>query len=344
MSTPIDEGYRMPAEWEEQEAVWISWPHNEITWPGLVNEVEQTYIKFVEAIHEGQIVRILVNDAKTQARVEMLLGDAGINVTQIEFFKIKNVDAWIRDYGPTFVVKDRKIAIVNWTFNAWGNKYEDLLADNKIPHEMNTHLNLEKFDAKMVLEGGSIDVNGNGIVMTTEQCLLNKNRNPSMTKTQIEQRLKEYLNIEQVIWLKEGVEGDDTDGHIDDIARFVNENTVLCCFEEDKKDKNYKILKKNFELLTKIKTNEGRNLNVIKLPMPGVVADSHGRLPASYANFYIGNETVAVPVFGHENDEKALAIIKSCFPGRKIFPINCTAMVHGLGTLHCTTQQQPKVK
>ena len=342
MSTPIEEGYRMPAEWEEQEAVWIAWPHNEITWPGMLKDVEETYVRFVEAMHEGQIVRILVNDVNEQARIETMLSEAGINITQIEFFKIKNVDAWIRDYGPTFVSKQEKVSMVKWTFNAWGHKYDDLLADDKIPHEMNSHLKMKMFDAGIVLEGGSIDVNGNGIVLTTEQCLLNKNRNPTLSREEIELKIKEYLNAVQIIWLNEGIEGDDTDGHIDDIARFVNENTVVCCFEENKSDKNYKILKKNYDTLTKVKTVNGKKLNVVKLPMPGSVGDDKGRLPASYANFYIGNEAVAVPIFGHENDDKAVAIIKSLFPGRKIVAINCTAMVHGLGTLHCTTQQQPK--
>lgn len=231
--------------------------------------------------------------------------------------------------------------MVKWNFNAWGNKYSDLKEDNKIPYDLNERLSLQMFEPGIVLEGGSIEVNGAGTVLVTEQCLLNKNRNPNLNKEAIEKYLKEFLNVRNVLWLKEGIVGDDTDGHIDDIARFVNKNTILCAYEDNKSDDNYLPLKENYELLKSMKDQDGKGFNIVKLPMPGFVGDKKTRLPASYANFYIGNSAVVVPIFGHENDAKALKIIQKLFPDRKIVGINCTAMVYGLGTLHCCSQQQP---
>ena len=234
--------------------------------------------------------------------------------------------------------------MVKWIFNAWGNKYEDLKQDDSIPYEMNKHLNLPLFEPGIVLESGSIEVNGSGTLLTTEQCLLNTNRNPKLSKEEIELCLKEYFNVSNILWLKEGIIGDDTDGHIDDIARFVSQNTVVCSFEEDKKDDNYSTLKENYELLKAMRDENGKNIKVVKLPMPGFVADKEGkRLPASYANFYIGNEAVAVPVFGTKNDRKAIEILKELFPTRKVIGINCKEMIYGLGALHCCSQQQPLI-
>ena len=344
--TPKSLGFRMPAEWEKQEAVWISWPHNKDTWPEeILKEVENSYIEFVKAIHTGQKVTILVNNGDFENNVKTKLKNAKINLNQILFCQIKNVDAWIRDYGPTFVINDKtkQKAMVKWIFNAWGNKYDDLKEDNKIPYEMDKELKLKIFEPNIVLEGGSIEVNGNGTLLTTEQCLLNKNRNPNLTKKEIEQFLKHYLNISNILWLKEGIAGDDTDGHIDDIVRFVGQNTVLCAFEDDKNDENYDLLKENYELLTKMKDENGNNLTVVKIPMPGFVGDKERRWPASYCNFYIGNDGVAVPVFGHKNDKKALGIIQKCFPGRKVIGINSKELVYGFGSFHCLSQQEPKV-
>ena len=344
--TPKSLGFRMPAEWEKQEALWISWPHNKDTWPeDMIDEVENSYIQFVKAIHSGQKVKILVNESLVEKNLYNKLKQNNINLNQIDFFQINNVDAWIRDYGATFVInyKTKQKAMVKWIFNAWGNKYDDLKEDNKIPYEMNKKLKLQMFEPNIVLEGGSIEVNGAGTLLTTEQCLLNKNRNPNLTKEQIEQYLKDYLKVSNIIWLKEGIVGDDTDGHIDDIARFVNQNTVVCAFEGDKKDENYEILKENYEMLAKMRDEKGNKLNVIKLPMPGFVGDEERRYPASYCNFYIGNEAVVVPVFGHENYKKALNIIQKFFPTRKIFAINSKELVYGFGSFHCLSQQEPKI-
>jgi agmatine deiminase len=266
-----------------------------------------------------------------------MLDRESIALSQIVFVPIDAEDSWIRDYGPTFVLnpQQHRLAMVKWIFNAWGNKYDDLIADDRIPHELNKTLQLPMFEAGIVLEGGSIEVNGSGTVLTTEQCLLNKNRNPHLGRGDIEEYLKEYLNVSTVLWLREGIAGDDTDGHIDDIARFVKADTVVCAFEDDPADENYPILKENYEQLV------GFGLKVIKLPMPGFIGDRHARLPASYANFYIGNSAVVVPIFGHANDQRALEIIQDCFPSHRIVGVHATAMVHGLGTIHCCSQQEP---
>jgi agmatine deiminase len=339
-STPKSLGYCMPAEWEPQEAIWLAWPHNEMTWPdGMLAEVERSYVEIIRALCTGQIIKLLVEDSRSEAKIRSLLGREGIPLSQIIFVPIHTEDAWIRDYGPTFVTnrESRQLAMVKWVFNAWGNKYDDLLGDNRVPHEMNRTLGLPMLEPGIVLEGGSIEVNGKGAVLTTEQCLLNKNRNPRLNRGEVENYLIEYLNVREVLWLNEGIVGDDTDGHIDDIARFVNEKTVVCAVEEDPLDKNYEILKDNYERL------RGLITNVIPLPMPGYVVEGESRLPASYANFYIGNEAVVVPTFGHANDQRALDIIQRCFPKRRVVGVYATAMVYGLGTIHCCSQQEPKI-
>ncbi len=337
--TPRSLGYRMPAEWEPQEAIWLSWPHNPLTWAGgMLAEVERSYTEIIRALHTHQKIKLLVRDAGAEAKTRKMLVDAGIELSQVVFFQIATEDAWIRDYGPTFVVEptSHQMAMVKWTFNAWGGKYDDLLNDDRIPYELNRSAGLPMFEAGIVLEGGSIEVNGTGTVLTTEQCLLNKNRNPDLSRGQIENYLKEYLGVSRVVWLKEGIVGDDTDGHIDDIARFVDEQTVVCAFEDDPSDENHELLKENYELLRR----EG--FRVLKLPMPGIVGDRHARLPASYANFYVGNGVVVVPQFGHANDQRALDILQDCFPGRRAAGVHCAAMVHGLGTIHCCSQQEPR--
>jgi len=305
----------------------------------MLTDVERSYIEFIRALHTGQKIKLLIRSVDAETRVSEMLDRERIALSQILFIPVAAEDSWIRDYGPTFVIhrERRELAMVKWRFNAWGDKYDDLIRDDRIPGELNKTLRLRMFEPGIVLEGGSIEVNGSGAVLTTEQCLLNKNRNPHLTRADIESYLIEYLNVSRVLWLAEGIAGDDTDGHIDDIARFVERDTVLCAFEEDPADENYKILKDNYERL------EGFGLNVVKLPMPGYVGDRHARLPASYANFYIGNKAVVVPVFGHTNDSRALEIIRKCFPSRLVVGVHASAMVHGLGTLHCCSQQQPAV-
>jgi agmatine deiminase len=342
--TPLNRGFHMPAEWEPHDAVWLSWPHNRMTFPHI-GDVENAYYAFIKAIHESERIELFVPTAVIHRKVRARLREMGVDLSKIVLHTSEYADIWIRDYGPTFVVNRvlKKIAMVRWNFNAWGGKYENQIPDGRIPHTINRRLCLPMFEPGIVLEGGSIDVNGKGTVLTTRSCLLNTNRNPALSAGQIEDILKSYLGIEKVIWLNDGVVGDDTDGHIDDIARFVGPATVVCAYETDSSDANYPALHENYEILQKSSDQEGKPITVIKLPMPAKVADTDERFPASYTNFYIGNTVVVVPVFDDPHDAEALRIIQEIFPDRKIVGINARALVEGYGTFHCATQQQPKV-
>ena len=341
--TPKDAGYIMPAEWHPHNAVWISWPHNKETLGNVLTRVESVYVEIVDALHNSERVNLLVNDKSSQDKIDRKLSSNNISLKNISFYIIKTGDLWIRDYGPNFILNESKssLAMNNWIFNAWGNKYENILIDNSVPEKINKYLSLPIFNPGIVLEGGSIDVNGKGTCITTEQCLLNKNRNPALSRTQIEEYLNSYLGVSNIIWLKEGIIGDDTDGHIDDIARFVSHDTVVCSFEENTNDENYHNLKKNYEVLSRAKLENGNPLRIIKLPMPNPILYENKRLPASYSNFYIGNNAVLVPVFNQDKDNIAMNILKELFPNRKIVGINCTELVIGLGAIHCITQQEP---
>jgi len=274
--------------------------------------------------------------------VRTLLSAAGIDLLRIRFHRLEYADVWFRDYGPTFVVhpEEKLPGMVHWRFNAWGGKYPQMAGDTVIPDRVCRAAGMKVFTPGIVLEGGSIEVNGRGTVLTTEQCLLHPNRNPSLSREEIEAYLQEFLGVSRVVWLKEGIAGDDTDGHIDDIARFSDPSTILCAVEEDPKDENHDVLQENLRILREARDQDGRPFTVIPLPMPGTVGDGI-RLPASYANFAIANRTVLVPVFGDPNDARALAVIGDAFPGRNVVGIDCRAMVQGLGALHCITQQQP---
>ncbi len=344
--TPIELGYSMPAEWEKHDAIWLAWPHDPQTFPDRVGKVENVYVKIIGSICESEKVNLFVKNEGMKARVLKLLERNPIDPENINLIVFDYADVWIRDYGPIFVSdkNKKKLAMLHWIYNAWGRKYEKLMKDTQIPSVINRKMQLEYFEPGVVLEGGSIDVNGKGTLLTTEQCLLNKNRNPHLDKKEIENYLKQYLGVSHIIWLKTGIVGDDTDGHIDDIARFVNPTTVLCAYEEDENDENHHILKENYEILLRSVDQDGNPLNIIKLAMPGYVGDDQGRLPASYANFYIGNKVVLVPVFGQRNDEGAMNIIRKFFPDRKVTGIDCRDLVYGLGTIHCISQQQPAVK
>lgn len=345
MSTPASLGYRMPAEWEPHAATWLSWPHDPVTFPGRVEAAEDTYRQMIRALSKHERVNVLVKDDETHLKVQRWLAAEGVH--NVVLWDVPPADVWFRDYGPIFVKRDvpgttrAELAMTKWRFNAWGDKYETLLPDTEIPHKLQPHLGLPMFDAGIVMEGGSLEVNGAGTLLTTEQCLLNKNRNPTLTKAQIEQKLKDFLGVRHVLWLKEGIEGDDTDGHIDDIARFVNPTTVVMAVEEDEEDENFRPLQENLKLLRTMKDQDGRTLDVVELPMPGFVGDEEGRLPASYANFYVGNRVVLLPVFHHENDERATRVVQKLFPTRAVVPIYAGDLVYGMGTFHCVTQQQP---
>lgn len=339
--TPAELGFSMPAEWAKHDSTWLSWPKNPLTFPKeIVSRVEAAYVEMVEALAGGERVDLLVDDAKTADRVRSMLSPKNV-----KFHRIKSADVWMRDYGPIFVRKggrSREVAATKWRFNAWGGKYDDLLPDNKTGLEVARSTGLRVFEPGVVLEGGSIDVNGRGSLLTTEQCLLNPNRNPRLGKAQLERLLHDYLGAESVVWLGEGVAGDDTDGHVDDIARFVNEDTVVCMTEPDAGDVNHAALKRDRALLSAHKDKEGRRLEVVPIEMPRAVEGDGARLPASYANFYIGNSAVLVPVFGDaRRDSAALETLSECFQARKIVPIDSRELIYGFGGIHCVSQQQP---
>jgi len=341
--TPRNRGFHMPAEWEPHDAVWLSWPHNNHTFPRL-RAVEDAYFEFIRAVHTFERVELFVPTAVIHRKVRARLRESGADLLRITLHTSEYSDVWIRDYGPTFLVNRalQKTALVHWDFNAWGGKYDEQIQDGRIPLMINRRLNLPIFTPGIVLEGGSVDVNGKGTVLTTRACLLNPNRNPDLSADQIEGKLKEYLGVEKVIWLNDGVVGDDTDGHIDDIARFVGPSTVVCAYESDIADANYPALHDNYEILRQSSDQSGQPLTIVKLPMPAPVMNGDERYPASYTNFYIGNSVVIVPVFKDPHDAEALRILQDLFPGREVIGINARAMVEGFGTFHCGTQQQPR--
>ena len=345
--TPASAGYTMPPEWAPHAATWISWPHNPQTWPGRLAGAERAIAQAVSALSAGERVHINVLDADHEQHVRECLRLAGTDPGAVRLHHAPTNDAWCRDHGAVFVTRDdphAPLAAINFGFNAWGGKYPPWDLDNAIPPLMARILGVPCFDGGMILEGGSIDVNGAGALITTEQCLLNANRNPSMSRDDIEQRLRNQLGVSQIIWLGEGIEGDDTDGHIDDIARFVSHDCVLSA-SVPKNDPNHDALAANLARLRETRLADGTPLVVHELPMPQF-GHGHGNghsaaLPASYANFYIGNEVILMPAYGGERDEIAASIIASCFPRRKLHAIDCRDLVHGLGALHCLTQQVP---
>ncbi len=332
----------MPAEWERHDSTWLSWPKDPLTFPSdVIGRVEEIYLDMIEALRSGERVDLIVNDLKTEERVSSMLSSR----KNVSFHHIKSQDVWVRDYGPIFVKKSGKErAATKWIFNAWGGKYDELLTDNETGMKICLELGEPIFEPGIVLEGGSVDIDGSGTCLTTTQCLLNKNRNPQLSKEEIAGYLRNYLGITNLVWLGEGISGDDTDGHVDDIARFVSPGKVICVIEEDPSDENHHALKKNCETLQKSKLADGSPLEVIPLKMPGKVLDEEGRrLPASYANFYIGNDALLVPIFGGKNDEAALSVLSETFRGRNVIGINCTELVYGFGGIHCVTQQQPAI-
>ena len=345
--TPSELGYYMPAEWRRHAATWLTWPKDPLTWPDRVPQVQEIYLQMMAALAQHEIVNLLVDDENTRQAVTQRCAFDGKE--NIRFHLVETVDSWIRDYGPNFIInRERQLAYNDWIFNAWGNKYEELKKDDSIPKQLESVLKVHRFEPGIVLEGGSIDVNGEGCLLTTEQCLLNPNRNPRLNREQIEDYLRGYLGVTKILWLHEGIVGDDTDGHIDDIARFVSPGHIICPIEDDPADANYEILQDNLKRLEQMTDVCGNKFEITTLPMPGIVAGSSSgtdrnleRLPASYANFYIANVVVLAPIFGHANDRKALDTLQRVFPDRRVVGINCEPLVWGMGTIHCVTQQQP---
>jgi len=333
----------MPAEWEPQAAVWLSWPHNYATWPGQFRPIPYAFAEIVKQISRFEAVRINCA-ARLQPRAKRLCAAAGADMARVTFYNHPTNDAWCRDHGPIFVKHDGtgEVAITDWAYNAWGGKYPPYDLDNKIPPSIATKLKLRRFVNDMILEGGSLDVNGHGLLLTSEQCLLNKNRNPSLTRAQIEQNLKDYLGATTVLWVGDGISGDDTDGHIDDITRFYKADGFITCVEPNKREANHKILAENLERLHGFRTPSAKRFDVVELPMPKPLAFQGRPVPASYANFLIINGAVLVPQFRQvKRDAAAREIIGNCFPGREIVGIDCSHLIWGLGTLHCISQQQP---
>ena len=344
--TPASLGYYFPAEFAPQKAMWLSWPHKEESWPGKIETIYTPYAQFVKEVALGQEVHINVADAAMQAFATQQLELAGARMERIHFHLFPTNDAWCRDHGPAFLINPAAATpkvLVKWNYNAWGEKYPPHELDNQIPIRIAAELNIPCFTPGIVMEGGSVEFNGNGTLLTSKACLLNPNRNPHLNQEQIEQYLCDYYGVRQILWVGDGILGDDTDGHIDDITRFVNADTVVTVVEENRADGNYAILQENLHLLQQMRLENGKPLNVVELPMPSPVIWEEQRLPASYANFYIANEVVVVPTFRDKNDQKALDILSTCFPTRRVVGIDSTDIIWGLGSFHCLSQQEPAV-
>jgi agmatine deiminase len=348
--TPKQAGYYFPAEFAPQDAMWLSWIHKEESWPGKIEAVYKPYCEFILTVASHQKVRINVADSTMKnfalEKLRTVLQDVDTAVWQnIEFFFHPTNDAWCRDHGPAFLIHSSNgtKAIVDWGYNAWGEKYPPYDLDDVIPTRIAEALQLPVYEPGIIMEGGSVEFNGKGTLLTTTACLLNKNRNPHLSQQEIEYYLCEYYGVETILWLHEGIAGDDTDGHIDDIVRFVNEDTVVAAVEENLRDENYRLLQNNLKLLQKMRLQDGKPLNIVELPMPSPVIYQGQRLPASYANFYISNESVIVPTFRDDiQDLKALDILQKCFPTRKVVGIDSVDLIWGLGSFHCLSQQEPQ--
>jgi agmatine deiminase len=342
--TPAALGFRMPAEWEPQVAVWLSWPHNLKTWPGHFRPIPAKFAEIVAHISRFEEVRINAG-YPLHKRAWSLIAKAGADLTKVTLYDHPTNDAWCRDHGPIFVKNDLtgEVAVTDWEHNAWGGKYPPYDLDNTIPPKIAAALGLRRFEKRMVMEGGSLDVNGDGLLLTSESCLLNTNRNPTMSRSEIEQALREYLGVNTIFWLGDGIVGDDTDGHIDDMTRFFARDGIVTVMEGNKRDKNHGILLENLERLKALRTPEGKKFDIVALPMPKPCFCEGQQLPASYANFLVINGAVLVPVFRQpKRDAEAAAVLAACFPGREIIPVDCLELVWGLGTLHCISQQQPR--
>ncbi|MBK8658805.1 MAG: agmatine deiminase family protein [Bacteroidetes bacterium] len=339
MTTPQELGFYFPAEFAPQRAMWLSWPHKEASWPGKIHTIYKPYTDFIQLVAKDQKVCINVADEKMKqfAIAQLTSGNRELS-SNVEFYFHPTNDAWCRDHGPAFLLnkngKDK--AIVDWGYNAWGDKYPPYDLDDVIPTLIGEKLGLQVFHPGIVMEGGSVEFNGKGTLLTTTACLLNKNRNPHLSQAQIETYLRSYYGVDHILWLGEGIAGDDTDGHIDDITRFISEDTVVTVVEHNKSDENYALLKENTESLLKMRLENGKHLNVIELPMPKAVIYDGQRLPASYANFYIANKYVIVPTFRDAtNDDRALEILQLAFADRDVVGIDSTDLIWGLGSFHC---------
>ena len=350
----------MPAEWEPHAATWLTWPRKDgISFPDRFESIPQYWVRMCEILSPDEEVHINVFDAAQEEEVRKLLSRTGLKVDERIFLHpFPSYEPWCRDHGPMFLVHSQsnprgggtghhptipRLAVVDWMYNAWGGKYPPYDLDDAVPQLISEWLGVPLFSPGIVMEGGAIEVNGRGTMLTTESCLLNKNRNPGLSKSRIEGKLRDHLGVGHILWLGEGIEGDDTDGHIDDLARFVDPTTVVIVVEEDPHDANFKPLQDNLMRLRSMRDQDGRPFRIVSLPMPGRVEHQGQRLPASYANFYIANRTVLLPTYNHANDSKALQVLQGLFPARRVIGMDCSDLVWGLGAFHCVTQQQPLV-
>ena len=344
--TPKSLGYSFPAEFAQHDAIWLSWPHKEESWPGKIASIYPSYCAFVKTVALTEKVNINVGTDKMRQGAAKMLELAGVDMSKVQFYLHPTNDAWCRDHGPSFLIRnnaEHPKAIVDWNINAWGGKYPPYDLDDVIPTRIAEQLNLPIFYPEIIMEGGSVDFNGAGTVITSTCCLLNENRNPHLNQAQIEKYLGDYYGIEQVLWVSEGIVGDDTDGHIDDTVRFVNEDTVLTVVESNVLSENYDLLQKNLKELKAMRLANGKQLNIVELPMPADVIYEGQLLPASYANFYISNGHIIVPTYQCAQDDQAMQIIQSCFPTRSVVGIDSTDIIWGLGSFHCLSQQEPSI-
>lgn len=344
--TPSEAGYFFPAEWAPHVATWLSWPHNPETWPGKIDTIFPSYALFIKTLTAGEFVHINVANNAMEESAKTILDRHDVNLDRIKFFHHPTNDAWCRDHGPAFLINpdlEQKKVIVDWHHNAWGGKYPPFDLDDVIPTLIGSAYDIPVYHPDIVMEGGSVDFNGAGTLITSTSCLLNPNRNPHLNQQQIEKYLIDYYGVEQILWVDEGIVGDDTDGHIDDTVRFFNEDSVLTVIEHNKEDENYSLLQRNLMQLEGMRLPDGRSLNIVALPMPEALYYEGQRLPASYANFYISNKHIIMPTFRSKRDQEAIDILADCFPDREVIGIDSTDIIWGLGSFHCLSQQEPAV-
>lgn len=345
-ASPAQQGWRWPAEWEKHAATWLAWPHNPETWPGRLEQAVTAFAGFVRELHFRETVRLLVTDEAMEERAHRRLKAAGVEVERgIEFHRIPTNDAWLRDSGPIFLLRERggvrERALADFGFDCWGRKYEPWDLDDAVPERMAEALGLPRFTADFVLEAGSVEGNGRGTLLTTESCLLNPNRGPGRTREAMERRLGAWLGATNVLWLADGIAGDDTDGHVDELARFVDPGTVVAAIEQDASDANFVPLAENLRRLRSMHDQDGKPLTVVPLPAAPAVVIEGLRCPASYANFYLANGCALLPAFGVEQDARARDVLRELLPARDVVAIPCGDLVVGLGALHCLSQQEP---
>jgi agmatine deiminase len=340
---PVTLGFTMPAEWDEHAATWTSWPFDDALWEGYLEGARREFTALVATLAQYGPVWLNVRDDEAETDAQRRLADTKNGLHNITFHRVPLNDVWFRDNGPLFIRNARgQVAMTDWHFNAWGEKYEPWDDDDRAPEAVAKTLGMKRFSADAVMEGGSLELNGRGTCLTTRSCLLSQRRNPNLNQTDIETLLHAYLGIKHVVWLADGLEGDHTDGHIDTIVRFTDDHTIVCAVEEDEDDPNHRTMARNLALLKSLRDQDGRPYRIVELPLPQKRMElGSKRLPPTYANFYIANGVVVVPTYNDPNDEQALEILRPLFPGRDVVGLSSEELINGGGSFHCVTQQQP---